>query len=446
MAAIRPQPGPQESFLSTPADIAVFGGGAFGGKTFALLIEVLRHIAVPGFGAVIFRRTTKQIRMEGGLWDESQGLYRPFSAVPRDQMLDWRFPSNARATFAGMEHEQDRFNWDGAQIPLIGFDQLEHFTRTQFFYMLSRNRSGCGVRPYIRATCNPQPDIWLREFLDWWIDDESGYAIEDRSGVIRWFIRIGDDVIWADTAEALVAEHGAEHQPLSVTFIRSKPSDNPIGLAKDPGYMAKLRAMDRVERERLERGNWKIRPAAGLYFQRDYFEVVDAVPAGGTSVRYWDLAATEAQPNTDPDWTAGVKVTKAPNGYFYVEHVNRMRGSPMKVERTVKNTASQDGKAVRVGVSQDPGQAGKAQAQAYVRLLAGYNVRTKVETGDKVTRAGPVSAQAEAGNVKVLRGAWNDDFLTELENFPEGHDDQVDALSGAFRSLSSAAEPQIRAL
>ncbi len=137
---------------------------------------------------------------------------------------------------------------------------------------------------------------------------------------------------------------------------------------------------------------------------------------------------------------------RAESGLFFVEDVRRLRGSPLKVERAVKNTASVDGKAVEIGLPQDPGQAGKAQAQRFVRALAGYNVRVRRESGDKITRAAPLSAQAEAGNVKLLRGPWNDAFLAELENFPEGHDDQVDAAAGAFDMLTRAGEPRVRRL
>lgn len=419
------------------------------------MIEPLRHKDVPGFGAVIFRRTSTQIRQEGGLWDESNGLYRAHGAKPRERQLDWRFPSGARVGFGHMEHERDRFNWDGAQITLLGFDQLEHFTYRQFFHLLGRNRSTCGVRPYVRATCNPDPDSWLADFVAWWIDPKTGYARPKRGGRLRWFVRLGDEIDWASSRAALVRRHGAGSHPLSVTFIPASVQDNRILMETDPGYLAKLRALPRVERERLEKGNWRIRPAAGLYFRRGDLMPCEVVPAsssgGGVTVRCWDLAATEAQPGSDPDWTVGLKMTRAEGGLFFVEDVVRLRGSPHKVERAVLATAEADGKAVRIVLPQDPGQAGKAQGQSYLRLLAGYDVRLRRETGDKVTRAGPVSAQAEAGNVRLLRGPWNGAFLDELENFPPtgrgGHDDQVDALAGAFRELvamTSAGGPRIR--
>lgn len=441
MLEIRPQPGPQESFLSTSADIAIYGGAAGGGKTQALLMEPLRHIGVQRFGSVLFRRTTQQIRQEGGMWECSQPLYLPLGGNPREQMLDWRFKTGARITFAGMEHERDRFNWDGSQITLIGFDQLEHFTYQQFFYMLARNRSTCGIRPYIRATCNPDPDSWLVNFLTYWIDvDGDGYPIDERAGHIRWFVRRGDDIHWADQPEPLIKQFGNDSHPLSVTFIPARVEDNKILLATDPTYLAKLKALPLVERERLLRGNWKIRPAAGMYFRRSYFQVVDAAPTGGQTVRYWDFGATEAEPGTDPDWTAGIKMQRDPQGRFFVHHVERFRGSPLQVEQAVHNMAQSDGKAVRIGISQDPGQAGKSQASGYVRALAGWDVRVRRETGEKTTRAGSLSAQAEAGNVYLVRGSWNESFLTELENFPQAaHDDQVDAASGAFDLLTNRA-------
>ncbi len=158
---LRPQPGPQETWLSSGADIAIYGGSAGGGKSWALLFEPLRHVANPGFGAVIFRRTMPMITNEGGLWDESMGLYPLAGATPMIGSHDWRFPSGANVGFRHLQHEVTKLDWQGAQVALIGFDELTHFTESQFFYMFSRNRSMCGVRPYIRATTNPDAASWV---------------------------------------------------------------------------------------------------------------------------------------------------------------------------------------------------------------------------------------------------------------------------------------------
>lgn len=438
---IRPQKGPQEAFLSTPADIAIYGGGAGGGKTWALLLEPLRHVANPLFGAVIFRRTSPQITNEGALWDEASKLYPPIGADPRIGDLAYRFPSGSTVGFAHLQHEKDKLNWQGAQVPLICFDELTHFSQSQFWYLLSRNRSMCGVRPYVRGTCNPDADSWVADLIGWWIDQGTGLPIPERAGIIRWFARVNDALVWGDTKGELLARY-PDIPPKSLTFIPASLFDNAALMAADPGYRANLMALPLVDRERLLGGNWKIRPAAGLYFQRTWCEVVDAVPSGLVRVRGWDLAATEASEGSDPDWTAGTRIGKAPGNVFYVEDHRRVRGSPGKVEVFVKNTASDDGRGVTISIPQDPGAAGKAQALAFTKLLAGYTVRTSPETGDKVTRFGPFSAQAEAGNVKVVRGPWNEHWFSALEAFPEGkHDDDADSTSRAFSMLIAPPAP-----
>ncbi len=444
---IRPQPGPQTAFLASPADIAIYGGSAGGGKTWALLMEPLRHAAHPQFGAVFFRRNLVQVRNEGGLWDESEKLYPHLNAAPRSAPdLSWTFPGGATVSFAHLEHEKTVLNWQGAQIPLICFDELTHFTAKQFWYLLSRNRSMSGIRPYVRATCNPDADSWVAEFISWWIDQDTGLAIAERAGVLRWFVRIGDKIIWADRPEDLASytapdENGVDRPipPKSVTFIPAKLSDNKALMAADPGYLANLMALPTVERERLLGGNWKIRPAAGLYFQRAWCQVVDAAPAEVRWMRGWDLAATPKTEANDPDWTAGTLIGKTPDGRYFVADHRRDRLSPSGVERMIRNTAEGDGRAVGISLPQDPGQAGKSQIQNLTKMLAGFSVRSSPESGDKITRFSGFSAQAEAGNVYVLRGRWNEEWFTALEGFPEAtHDDDADSTSRAFNALISS--------
>lgn len=436
---IKPQPGPQEAFLASSADIAIYGGAAFGGKTYGLLLESSRHTDHKDFGAVIFRRTTKQVTNEGGLWDTAGDVYPQIGAKPNVSRLQYKFPSGAAVTFAHLEYEKNKLDWQGSQIPMIGFDEVTHFTAGQFWYLVSRNRNPAdnGIRPYIRATCNPDPDSFIAELIAWWIDQDTGYAIPERSGVVRWFIRVNNTLLWADSAEALRAMHpGAE--PKSLTFIASSYSDNKIGLERDPGYLANLEALPTVERERLKMGNWKVKPASGDYFKKSYFDIVDAAPALGRRIRYWDRAATEpSESSPDPDWTAGLRMSEADDGFFYIEHVERFRGSPGKVSKRIKTTAESDGRLVSIGIEQDPGSAGKFEASTYVTLLAKFVTFAVPPQGDKETRATPASVAAEHGRIRLVRGPWNAAFLDEVESFPKGaHDDQVDALSGAYNQLT----------
>ncbi len=439
---IRPQPGPQEAFAASAADIAIYGGAAGGGKSFALLMEPLRHVTTNAeFAAVFFRRTTTQVRNPGGLWDESAKLYPSVQAQPVKHTLEWVWPKGGRVKFAHLEHDTTVYDWQGAQIPLICFDELTHFTKAQFFYMLSRNRSTCGVRPYVRATTNPDADSWVAEFIAWWIDPDTGLPIPERSGVIRWFVRLNDAILWGDSVEELKERYGADVEPKSVTFIAAKLSDNQILLTADPSYAANLKAQSAVERARLMDGNWKIRPAAGLYFRREWCRVIDARPPGLTWMRFWDLAATEKTDMNDPDWTVGVlmgiKMTGTTLERCVVADVRRLRESPLGVERAISSTAEADGFGVRIGFFQDPGQAGKAQAAAVVRMLARYQAKAYPISGDKVTLFGAFSAQAEAGAVEYVRAGWNDVVWSQLEGFPEAaHDDDADAHSGAFNALT----------
>lgn len=435
---IGPQPGPQTKFLSSLADIAIYGGAAGGGKSYAILLEPLRHMENPKFGGVIFRKNSNQIRNEGGLWDESMGLYMPLGAEPRESYLEWTFPSGARLNFAHLDLERDVYKWQGSQIAFIGFDELVHFSEAQFFYMLSRNRSTSGVPGYVRATCNPDSDSWVRRLIDWWIGPE-GFPIPERSGVLRWFVRLDDALHWADTPQELMQRFGNDCMPKSLTFIMSNIYDNRILLEKDPSYLANLKALPRVERERLLGGNWNVHYSAGSLFRREWFSVIDAIPAGWISaVRFWDRAATKPhEHNKDPDWTRGLLLYKYPNNTFLVGDLRSMRDTPAKVEELILNTARFDTTRVRILSQQDPGSAGVTEATHFVRMLSGFDVRTEIFSKDKVMRAKPVSAQCEVGNISVLRAPWNNEFFYELESFPDGaHDDIVDVLSGAFNHLS----------
>jgi predicted phage terminase large subunit-like protein len=433
---IRPHTGPQEKFLSCTADIAIFGGAAGGGKSWALLLETLRHaVRNAKFAAVYFRRTTTQIKNPGGLWDQSMRLYPLVGGIP-SYTLEWRWREGGKVKFAHLEHESTKLDWHGAELPLICFDELTTFTSTQFWYLLSRNRSMSGVRGYIRASCNPDADSWVAELIAWWIDQDTGLAIEARSGVIRWFVRVEDRLEWGDSYAEMV-ERFPEAKPKSLTFIGATLADNPTLEASDPGYRANLMALQLVERERLLGANWKIRPSAGLYFQRSWCPVVDIAPAHLTIKRGWDLAATKYTGSNDPDWTCACKMGRTYDGRYFVLDARWLRGSPGEVKRFIANTASEDGARVAIHLPQDPAQAGKSQAQDFVAALGGYIVKVAVESGDKITRFSPFSAQAEAGNVSILRGPWNERFLSELEAFPEAsHDDMPDATSTAFKGLT----------
>jgi hypothetical protein len=211
-----------------------------------LLAEPIRHIEVPGFAAVIFRRTFAQLEASGGPWPESEALYPATGAT--STWMRWRWPSSATVQFSHLQHAKDRLSWKGAQIALIEFDQLEDFEEEQFWYLVSRNRSTCGVRPYIRATVNPVPEGdpiggWVARLISWWIG-EDGYPLPERAGVLRWFARDGTDLIWgASKAEIVARMKPRPVAPKSLTFIPMDVEENTTLLAQDPDYLATLEAL-----------------------------------------------------------------------------------------------------------------------------------------------------------------------------------------------------------
>lgn len=257
--------------LASPADIVIGGGAAGLGKTYTLLLEFLRHIKLPDWGGVIFRRTSPQIRNQGGLWDTSMTIYPSAGGKPKESVLEWDFKRGGRLKFAHLEHEKNVYDWQGAQIPFIGFDELTHFSKKMFFYLLSRNRSTCGVRPYMRATCNPDPESWVAELIAWWIDQETGYPIPERDGVVRYFAIDGETVIWGDSyaeviekawyfLEEAIGNSGlsADNFVKSITFISGSIYDNRELLKVNPEYLANLLAQDEITKNQLFKGNWKV--------------------------------------------------------------------------------------------------------------------------------------------------------------------------------------------
>lgn len=419
-------------------------------NSFALLLDPIRRIHIKGFTSTIFRRTYPEIQNEGGLWDDSENIYPFKGGVPRESDLSWYFPKFSNSIkFSHMEHEKTKFNYQGSQICYLAFDELTHFSESQFFYMLSRNRSVCGLKPYVRATCNPDAESWVAELIAYWIDQDTGYPIPERSGVLRWFIKNGDSIFWADSkAELRIQTEGLipdkDFLPKSLTFIPASLDDNPALLEKDPGYRGNLLALSFVDRERLLGGNWKIRHSAGNMFRTPWFKFIytEELPAPINKmnrVRWWDTAATEPSPeNKDPDWSAGVLLAEY-EGRFYVLDLQHFRKTPAQTEAHFLATAEIDGRDILIGMEQEPGSAGKREIDRFkTTTFKGYNFRGETSSGDKVTRAKPLSAAAENSLIYVIRAPWNYEFMSDLTHFPDPkfHDDIVDACSAAFEYLN----------
>lgn len=265
----------------------------------------------------------------------------------------------------------------------------------------------------------------------------------DRSAIIVVMQRLHEDDV---SGHILSTESGYDHLCLPMEFERDRKCVTSIGWQDPRQKEGDLLFPERfpaavVERDKRSMGSFaaagqlqqRPAPRGGGMFKRHWFEVVSAAPANCQWVRAWDLAATADERAA---WTAGILMGRSNEGHYYIADATRIQGSPGDVERLLKSTASQDGALVKGSLPQDPGQSGKSQVQYLIRQLAGYDYRASPETGSKETRAGPLAAQAEAGNVKIVKGDWNREFLAEMETFPMGKfKDQVDAASRAFGEL-----------
>lgn len=389
----RPTPR-QELFLVEPAREALYGGAAGGGKSSALLMSALLYVDQPGYAAILFRRTFADLALPGALMDRSHEWLQGTGARWNERDKRWTFPSGATITFGCLEHEKDKFRYQGAEFQFIGFDELTQFTETQYRYLLSRLRrlKTSTVPLRVRAASNP--------------------GGEGHEWVMRRFITEGP----------------AAGRP----FIPAKLRDNPHLDAEE--YQTNLAELDPVTRAQLLEGDWNVIPK-GPMFDRSWFQIVDEAPAGARWVRYWDFAATEPKKGRDPDWTAGAKVACV-DGVYYIGDVTRARGTPKAVEDLVRQTAELDTRRVPIILEQEPGSSGVAAIDHYRRrVLVGFAVQGDRKTGSKVELARPLSSAAQAGNVRLVRGPWIGAFLDEIHAFPtEGvHDDQVDAASGGQR-------------
>lgn len=444
---IRPNPGPQEQFLRSPAKEAFFGGAAGPGKSFALLLDACRFIDKRHYRALLLRRTYPEL--EASLLEGSHKIYPALGGRYIGDKRQWVFDSGAKIRFGYLEHEKDKLRYDGAEFQYVGFDELTGFTRTQYLFLFSRLRSPDGIPTYMRATSNPggPGHEWVLERFAPWIypaDNTEYKGLRARPGQILYFRSAGKDEVICDAnwydANCKKCSCGRpcnRHRPRSRTYIPGLLADNPHLEGTD--YAANLEALDPITKSHKRDGDWLARPTAGAFFKRAMFgALLDARPVQVLArVRYWDRAATEG----GGDWTVGVLMSVLSDGTFVVEDVVREQLGPAGVEATIKATAELDGKHIPIRLERDPAQAGKFEAHYYITQLVEYDVAALPPFGDKVTRARPVSAQANAGdgkvagNIRLVRAAWNEAYIRELESFPEGTKDQVDATSGAFQVL-----------
>lgn len=439
----------QQVFLTLNCREAMYGGAAGGGKSDAVLMAALQYVDVPGYSALILRRTWPDLNAPGAILDRARTWLANTDAQQKDGGRLWVFPSGAKLSFGYMQRDQDKYKFQSAEYQFIGFDELTHFEEAPYLYLFSRLRRpdlvclNCSnaVRKYVYegkakwAHTSRKADRCKHVFpdpkvIEQYPESSDGMTVFDIPLRMRSATNpggIGNE--WV--RQRFVDE---ETRVEDAVFVPARLHDNP-SLDRD-SYRESLSHLSVVDRERLENGDWDV-TESGDFFQRGWWKIGhSANDDKAERVRFWDMAATDG----GGDYTASCLLARLPDGTWEIQDVWRGQVSGAKQEALIEQFAKTDGRHVPIRMEQEPGSAGKNLIDHYARkVLYGYNFDGVRATGTKADRAYPVAVAAEKGHIKIMPNQFTREFLNELDAFPGGaNDDMVDALSGAFTFLSFA--------
>tara|TARA_Y100000593_G_scaffold41303_1_gene79289 strand:+ start:1715 stop:3289 length:1575 start_codon:yes stop_codon:yes gene_type:complete len=452
--AIIPQRGPQERLMTSRADFIIYGGGAGGGKTHGTIMLPSQYFETGEFKCAFFRKSNKETRLPGGLWDEAKALWEPvFKGKARENMLDVVFPSGSRVSFEQLfkEGRSAAEGFKGMQAPLQIWDEASGFQEDSVFYVATRVRGSENFKKQVVLTVNPDRDNWTFKLVRPWVDPD--FPVSPGPDGLCYFIRCEDkesvpptvrldDIIHQDQNILWVKSttEGAQ----SLEYIHATVEDN-LFIGKD--YIARINAADRISRIRLLGGpeSWFIRHTSGEMFDRSWFKIVRRGdhPKVIRWVRSWDFAGRKEQrKGKQPDFNASGWVGITACNSFVIDDVTNLRLTPAETEDLVKEKWQRD-RAIEdheVLFQVGGGDAGFHVAHTYRRhVIPDARLVELKLTGDKITRAEPFSAAAEQGRVYVIDGPWNQAFLDQCQDFPAvAYDDMVDAVSAGVLYLSQA--------
>lgn len=406
----KPTPKQTAFLLMNDVKEILYGGAAGGGKSVAQLMGALQFVDVPGYSAILFRRTFADLSLPGALIDMSKDWLSPYLKSGeikwRDKEKTYVFPSGATLGFGYLESNNDKYRYQGAEFHYIGMDECTHIPPSTYRYLFSRLRKTTDLDVPLRFRSTANPGGIYGDFY---------YE--------RFFVEKGKRI-----------------------FIPAGLDDNPH-LDKD-SYIESLEELDPIEKEQLLNGNWEVR-ASGDLFDSEWFSEVSplSVPSQAKEVRYWDLASTDPKKQKnksrggmrDPDSTVGFKLAYY-QGLYWIKDIIRVQYTPKEVEDLIKSTAENDGYTCAIRMEEEPGSSGKVVTDHYKRnVLPFYNFDGVSSSGSKVDRARNASAASQAGKIMMVQNCRNKGkFYDEIKTFPYGaHDDIVDGFSGAFNHFKN---------
>lgn len=477
---LAPLPGPQTVALGSPADVIFFGGGVFGGKSFGAALFARKYVHRTNATILVMRQERKMLLGSGALLSKFKSVMGDLRPLIRESSMhvDMRFPvSGASVEFAGCRTPSDFRKYEGNEYSVIIWDEAQQLEFATFLKMMQRNRSpgGCDVVPRMFLTGNPpqpgEPGYWLRELIDWFIGPD-GFPIADRCGKLRYFTVNDNQIEWVDPGWR--DEDG--NPPKSFTFIQALATDNPVGLADNPTYMASIRAQTEVDQERLAKGNWDAKHGARL-FGHGRIEWLPRFPLeilSANTVRYWDLGGgmndTDTRnglgsflvtialcPKCDghrflgdapcpvcnvmPDGKGGVVPFRelsqvqldnkdGPRKGIWLRSPIWEQGELGELEKTMIDVTRADGPDIPQYIEQEKGS-GKVATHHYQELLTWSDVFGDPVSGKKQVRAKPLVSAADVGLLFVERSELDTQVRRAFASFgPDG--------SGEFKDLIDA--------
>lgn len=437
-----------------------YGGAAGGGKSSAALLGALQYVDVPGYAAIIFRRTKPELDLPDSIKARADAWFAGLE--PRvtwdGSLYGYRFKTragqpDATISFGYLLTDKDKYRYQGAAFQYIFVDELVQWIESPYLYLFSRLRKPKGMRQpnglpvplRMRSAGNPGGvgHAWVKErFIDFG-RTEAGLDVPT-------FIkmrRTGKELPWPPifksppSKQAIRVAKILNKEPESSLFLPAFMEDNP---GVDAGYKASIANLDETDRARLEDGDWDA-IHGGKFFKPEYFKYIPKAPPELSEIRYWDLAGTKDEPGKDPDWSAGVRmgVHRLETGArrIYITDVTRVQEDPGGVELHVRGTAQADGYAVGVWIEEEPGSAGKNNTHHYgSQVLFGWNVNGHRKTGPKTEFWKSLSSAGRHGLLYLVTAPWNREFVAELcgltGNDSHAHDDMADAAAGGFAMLT----------
>ena len=245
-----PNPGPQSLAYLSDADELYFGGAAGGGKTqlaIGLALSAHRDSLILRRRAVDAKSLSKAFVALGygnWKWNGSGG--------------ELRTPDGRLVEVGGCEHEDDKGKYQGNPHDLIVFDELPHFTESQYTFIIGWNRpldprrhpdQRCRVVAPGNPPTNAEGQWVLRRWAAWFPGYQGKPALP---GELRWYTTIGGEEVECEDGKPFT-RNGVEYRPRSRTFIPARLEDNPDLMRT--GYAATLEAMPEPLRSMLRFGD-----------------------------------------------------------------------------------------------------------------------------------------------------------------------------------------------